>query len=81
MNIALTKQNVYICFHILRRFCVHVHWKRRRGRLKFYTGNLPLIEKAEIKPNLAKIFNPEDIRDTHKYIESNENFGKVVLKF
>lgn len=40
---------------------------------------VPLLEKGLIKPNIDRIFNIEDIRAAHEYLESNESFGKVVL--
>jgi putative PIG3 family NAD(P)H quinone oxidoreductase len=42
---------------------------------------LPLIEAGKIKPNLDKVFKMENVQAAHKYLESNESFGKVVLKF
>ncbi|MGI8543967.1 MAG: NAD(P)H-quinone oxidoreductase [Aridibacter sp.] len=42
---------------------------------------LPLIEAGKIKPNLDKVFKMENVRAAHEYLESNESFGKVVLKF
>ena len=55
--------------------------EKARATKDFVREVLPLIEKAEIKPSLDQVFNLEDVRDAHRYIESNENFGKVVLKF
>lgn len=55
--------------------------EKARATKDFVREVLPLIEKAEIKPSLDQVFNLEDVRDAHKYIESNENFGKIVLKF
>ncbi len=42
---------------------------------------LPLVEEGKIQPNLDRLFNLEDVRKAHKYLESNSSFGKVVLEF
>ena len=42
---------------------------------------LPLIAEGKIKPNLDKVFQVEDVKEAHKYLESNASFGKVVLEF
>lgn len=42
---------------------------------------LPLIASGQIVANLDKVFDFRDIQDAHEYLESNESFGKVVLKF
>lgn len=47
----------------------------------FVENVLPLIEAGKIKPNLDKVFKAENAGDAHKYLESNESFGKVVLEF
>lgn len=42
---------------------------------------LPLIEAGEIKPNLDKVFEAQEITSAHKYLEANLSFGKVVIRF
>lgn len=46
---------------------------------RFAAEVAPLIEKGLIKPNIDRVFNIEDIKAAHEYLESNESFGKVVL--
>jgi putative PIG3 family NAD(P)H quinone oxidoreductase len=41
----------------------------------------PLIKEEKIKPNLDRVFKIENVREAHKYLESNASFGKVVLRF
>jgi NADPH2:quinone reductase len=41
---------------------------------------LRLFESGAIKPNLDKVFEIEDVEAAYNYLESNESFGKVVLK-
>ena len=47
----------------------------------FIRDVLPLVAEGKIKPNLDKVFQVEDIREAHEYLESNASFGKVVLEF
>ena len=47
----------------------------------FVRDVLPLVAEGKIKPNLDKVFQVEDIRKAHEYLESNTSFGKVVLEF
>lgn len=48
---------------------------------KFIEEVLPLLESGKIKPNIDRVFKIEEIQAAHKYLESNESFGKVVLEF
>lgn len=48
---------------------------------KFVEEVVPLFEKGLITPNIDRIFKIEEIQSAHKYLESNESFGKVVLEF
>ncbi|HMQ04729.1 MAG TPA: NAD(P)H-quinone oxidoreductase [Pyrinomonadaceae bacterium] len=41
---------------------------------------LPLIANGTIKPNLDRVFELEAVREAHEYVESDMNFGKVVLR-
>jgi putative PIG3 family NAD(P)H quinone oxidoreductase len=40
-----------------------------------------LLPKGTLKPNIDKVFSFNDIRAAHEHLESNDSFGKVVLKF
>lgn len=46
---------------------------------KFITEVLPLFESGKIKPNIDKVFDFQEIRAAHEYLESNESFGKVII--
>lgn len=48
---------------------------------KFSHDVLPLIETGEVEPNIDKVFPFEEVADAHRYLESNESFGKVILEF
>ncbi len=47
----------------------------------FIENVLPLIEAGKIKANPDKIFKAENAGEAHKYMESNESFGKIILEF
>ncbi len=47
----------------------------------FSQNVVPLLVKGKVRPNLDRIFDLQDIRAAHEYLESNESFGKVVLEF
>jgi len=49
-----------------RRFALHV---------------VPLLAEGRVRPNVDRVFDIQDVRAAHEYLESNESFGKVVLKF
>lgn len=48
---------------------------------RFAEEVVPLIADGTLKPNIDKVFKPEEIREAHEYLESNASFGKVVLEF
>jgi NADPH:quinone reductase len=41
---------------------------------------LPILKQGHIKPVIDYVFPWEMIQDAHKHMESNRNFGKIVLK-
>jgi putative PIG3 family NAD(P)H quinone oxidoreductase len=42
---------------------------------------IPLFESGRIKPNVDRVFAASEIEAAHRYLESNESFGKVVIEF
>ena len=40
----------------------------------------PLIEQGKIKPVVSKVFALKNAAGAHKYLESGQNMGKVILK-
>lgn len=40
----------------------------------------PLVKQGKLKPMVDKVFDLKDACEAHKYMESNESFGKIVLK-
>ncbi len=41
---------------------------------------LPILKQGHIKPVIDYVFPWEMIQDAHKHMESNRNFGKIVIK-
>jgi putative PIG3 family NAD(P)H quinone oxidoreductase len=42
---------------------------------------IPLLESGAVRPNLDRVYPAEEIQEAHRYLESNESFGKVVIEF
>ena len=40
---------------------------------------LPLIVQGKVRPVVDRVFPLEQVADAHRYMESNANFGKIVL--
>lgn len=47
---------------------------------EFQKQLLPLFESGKIKPVIDRVFPLERAADAHAYMESNQNFGKIVLR-
>eukprot|EP00026_Physarum_polycephalum_P012581 Phypoly_transcript_12903.p1 GENE.Phypoly_transcript_12903~~Phypoly_transcript_12903.p1 ORF type:complete len:334 (+),score=63.77 Phypoly_transcript_12903:82-1083(+) len=45
----------------------------------FYTLGRPLFENGTWKPIISKVFKLEEVVQAHKFVEANENIGKVIL--
>ena len=50
--------------------------KRLERGIKFI---LDQVKSGVFKPVIAKTFKLDDIVEAHKYMESNEQFGKIVV--
>lgn len=49
--------------------------------LAFAADVIPLLVDGRVRPNIDRVFDVQDVRAAHEYLESNESFGKVVLEF
>lgn len=47
----------------------------------FVSDVVLLFESGDLRPNIDRKFAAKDAADAHRFMESNENFGKVVLTF
>jgi putative PIG3 family NAD(P)H quinone oxidoreductase len=53
--------------------------KARATRL-FATHVVPLLEREVVRPVIDKVYRMDEVRAAHERMESNESFGKIVLK-
>jgi putative PIG3 family NAD(P)H quinone oxidoreductase len=47
----------------------------------FVDDVVPMLADGRVRPNLDKVFSASEIQEAHRYLESNESFGKVVIEF
>lgn len=47
---------------------------------EFQDYAFPFFEKKELKPVIDSVFNWEKVADAHRYMESNQNKGKIILE-
>ncbi|MEO6907987.1 MAG: NAD(P)H-quinone oxidoreductase [Abditibacteriaceae bacterium] len=47
---------------------------------KFANQVVPLLSSKKVRPIVDKVFPLKDAAEAHKYMESNANFGKIVLQ-
>jgi NADPH:quinone reductase len=41
---------------------------------------VPLLANGTVKPTIDRVFSFSEVRAAHEYLESNQSFGKIVLK-
>ncbi len=46
----------------------------------FVARVLPLIAAGTIRPVVDRVFELDDVSEAHRYMETNANFGKIVLR-
>ena len=46
----------------------------------FVARVLPLIAAGTIRPVVERVFELDDVSEAHRYMETNANFGKIVLR-
>ena len=56
-----------------------VEEKARATRL-FAAQVVPLLEREVVRPVIDKVYSMDEVREAHERLESNETFGKIVLK-
>jgi len=47
---------------------------------RFVNRWLPLLKQGRINPVIDTIMELSQAYDAHRYMEANENFGKIILK-
>lgn len=48
---------------------------------KFVDEVIPLLASGAVEPNVDRVFPAAEVAEAHRYLESNESFGKVILEF
>jgi NADPH:quinone reductase len=77
LGIALRKR-ISIIGTVLRSRTIQ---EKAEATKRFAKDVIPLLKSGKIRPNIDRIFKLEDVQKAHKYLESNESFGKIVLEF
>lgn len=75
LSIALSKR-LTIIGTVLRSRSL----KEKAKATRKFESLLSLFENKTLKPMVDKVFKLEEVKLAHEYIESNKNFGKVVLE-
>ena len=47
----------------------------------FSANVLPYFDSGVLSPVVDKVFAIDDVVEAHKYMETNRNIGKILLKF
>ena len=55
--------------------------ERAEATREFAQEVVPLLSDGKIVPNVDRVFALHEVRAAHEHLESNESFGKVVLRF
>lgn len=56
--------------------------EEKAAATKFFVEDvLGLFANGTLRPNVDRVFPMEKVSEAHRYLESNESFGKVVLEF
>lgn len=76
LSMALTKR-LRIIGTVLRSRGIE---EKIAATARFVDDVLPLLADGRVVPNVDKVFAMEDVVEAHRYLESNKNFGKVVLE-
>jgi NADPH:quinone reductase len=48
---------------------------------EFSERMLPLFESGALRPVIDRVFSFKEVRDAHRHMESDSNFGKIVLRW
>lgn len=76
LGVALTKR-LSIIGTVLRSRSLE---EKADATRKFTEEVVPLIDSGEIVPNVDRVFCASEVAEAHRYLESNQSFGKVILE-
>jgi putative PIG3 family NAD(P)H quinone oxidoreductase len=54
--------------------------EKTRATRRFAAHVVPLLEREIVRPVIDKVYGMDEVRAAHARMESNESFGKIVLK-
>jgi putative PIG3 family NAD(P)H quinone oxidoreductase len=54
--------------------------EKTRATRRFAAHVLPLLSREIVRPVIDKVYSLDEVRAAHERMESNESFGKIVLK-
>lgn len=54
--------------------------EKARATRRFAAHVVPLLEREIVRPVIDKVYSMDEVRAAHARMESNESFGKIVLK-
>ncbi len=77
MGLALTKR-IKIIGTVLRS---RSDAEKAAATSKFAEEVVPMLANGSVRPNVDRVFRAGQVADAHRYLESNQSFGKVVLEF
>lgn len=73
---AVMRKRVTIVGTVLRR---RSNEEKATATRLFAEQVVPLLADYTVKPVVDRVYKLEEIREAHARMESNENFGKIVL--
>eukprot|EP00808_Paulinella_micropora_P031810 g55891.t1 len=57
------------------------HYLQRPGELDARSGEVfDWLEKGKLRPRIAKLFNMEEAKQAHEFLESRQALGKILLR-
>ncbi len=54
--------------------------EKARATRRFAAHVVPLLARETVRPVIDKVYSMDEVREAHQRMESNESFGKIVLK-
>jgi putative PIG3 family NAD(P)H quinone oxidoreductase len=54
--------------------------EKARATRRFAAHVVPLLAREVVRPVIDKVYSIDEVREAHARMESNESFGKIVLK-
>ena len=55
-------------------------WEKAAAAQLFAAQVVPLLAHGAVRPVIDSVFDLSDVRAAHERMESNQSFGKIVLR-